>query len=635
MRFFLFPLALIYSALLCSQDLNLSASLLEKSLTENANAVVRLDEMKVNILASNKMQYSVKQVITVLNKLGDRYSQIQVGYDKEKKIKNLDVYVYDKLGKEINHIKKKDFQDVSAADGFSLYTDDRILRKMYTPINYPYTISISYNIETSDTCFFPPWYFLPGYMVSVEKSHYEVSYSTSDLKPDVKEFNLEGISLSKVNEPDRLAYKAENILAIKSEAHGPTFSNIVPRLSLKIKKFNLKGENAEVNNWKEMGLWINNALLNNRDILPTETIVRAGKLVEGIDDDLEKAKIIYKYVQDNTRYISVQIGIGGWKPISALDVDQVKYGDCKGLSNYTHALLKAVGVKSYYTVIHAGNQKVNFDPDFSALQGNHAILAIPYKEKYYWIDCTSQTHPFGFVGDFTDDRLALVIKPDGGEVVKTVSYLDEENSQRTTAKYTIGSNGSISGNVEISTRGIQYDNRFHLENETHENIIKHYKDYWDNINNLVIKENKLKNDRENIVFTENISIDATNYAASSGNRMFFTVNAFNKNSYVPNRYRNRQTPLVIQRGYLDEDEYIVKIPDTYNVEGIPDEKVIENEFGHYKTKFIFNEKERTISYKRSMMIKEGYYPKEKYKEYRNFRKETASADNAKVVLIKS
>jgi len=77
----------------------------------------------------------------------------------------------------------------------------------------------------------------------------------------------------------------------------------------------------------------------------------------------------------------------------------VKYGDCKGLSNYTHAILKTVDVASYYTVIQAGSQKVDFDSDFAAMQGNHAILAIPYKNQYYWIDCTSQTHPFGFVGD--------------------------------------------------------------------------------------------------------------------------------------------------------------------------------------------------------------------------------------------
>ena len=556
-------------------------------------------------------------------------------FDKETKIKNLEVYVYDKLGKEIEHVKKRDFQDLSAADGFSLYTDNRLLYNKYTPVSYPYTLAVSYTIETTDTGFFPPWYFLSGYTVSVEKSVYEILFASPDLKPDVKEFNLDKIEVSKVDDNQKIVYKARNIRAIKAEAHGPSFRNIVPRLSLRMKKFHLKGEDAQANNWKEIGDWMNNSLLKDRAILPEGTVVVVKDLVKGVTDDLEKAKIVYKYVQDNTRYISVQIGIGGWKPISAIDVDKTKYGDCKGLSNYTHALLKAVGVKSYYTVIQAGKRKVDFDSEFAALQGNHAILAIPYDDKYYWIDCTSQTHPFGFVGDFTDDRLALVITPDGGEIVKTVAYLDEDNLQKTKAKYSINSNGGISGNITIGAKGIQYDNRFYLENETKEDVLKHYKEYWNNINNLVLNSYEFKNDRENVIFNEDVVVDATNYATKSGDRILFVVNAFNKNSYVPDRYRNRKLPLEIQRGYLDEDEYEISLPIEYNIESLPVKKVIDSEFGSYQVNYEYNEEKNVILYNRSLLIKEGNYPKEKYKDYRNFRKEVSSIDNAKVVLIKN
>lgn len=608
---------------------------LDKTLTDNANAVVRLDEMKINVTATNRMEYSVKQVVTVLNKKGDRFSTTRVSFDKETKIKNLDVYIYDKLGGEQDHIKKKDFKDVSAEDGFSLYTDNRLLYHKYTPISYPYTISVSYTIETSDTGFFPPWYFLSGYMVSLEKSYFEITCASPDLKPDVKEFNLNKIAVEKVDEAQKIIYKTDKIAAIKSEAHGPSFRDIVPRLSLKMKKFNLKGVAAEANNWKEIGDWMNRALLKDRDKLSEKTVLIAKDLVKNATNDLEKAKIIYKYVQDNTRYISVQIGIGGWQPISAIDVDKVKYGDCKGLSNYTHSLLKAVGLTSYYTVIQAGKRKVDFDSEFSALQGNHAILAIPYNDEYYWIDCTSQTHPFGFVGDFTDDRLALVVTPEGGEIIRTVAYLNESNYQLTKAKYSIDANGSISGDITINTKGTQYDDRFHLEKETKEDVTKHYKAYWDNINNLVLNLNEFSNDREKVVFTEKVTLEATNYATKSGERILFVVNAFNKNSYVPDRYRNRKLPLEIQRGYLDEDEYVIRLPNEYELESLPSEKVVDSEFGSYNNKYSYNETEKTITYNRTLLVKEGKYSKEKYNDYRNFRKEVSSTDNAKIVLIKT
>jgi len=293
---------------------------------------------------------------------------------------------------------------LGTADGFSLYIDNRALRLNYTPVQYPYTMEFNYEIETSDTAFFPPWYFLGGYRASVEKSYYAISYASESIKPEIKKHNLDQIEVSETETPGKIVFEAENIAAIKSESLSPGFRKIAPRLSTRLKKFNLKGQEATVDTWKDFGAWMNKALLKDRAALEPGTIAKAKNLVKGVTDDLEKAKIIYKYVQDNTRYISVQIGIGGWKPISAIDVDRLKYGDCKGLSNYTHALLKSVDVPSYYTVIQAGNRKTDFDEDFAAMQGNHAILAIPYNDQYYWIDCTSQTHPFGFVGDFTDDN---------------------------------------------------------------------------------------------------------------------------------------------------------------------------------------------------------------------------------------
>ncbi|WP_394975247.1 DUF3857 domain-containing protein [uncultured Croceitalea sp.] len=616
-----------------SQDLDFSIKSIDEKLLNDTNAVVRLDEMKINILASDRLAYTICKVVTVLNKKADENSITSVSYDKETKIRDLGVFVYNAEGGEIEKIKKKEFKDYSAADGFSLYTDNRMLYHKYTPITYPYTIAVKYTIETTDTAFFPPWYFIPNYLTSIEKSYLEIRYQDLDLKPDVKEFNLDNLLLEKSDDANSIIYKAKNILPIRFETLGPSFRDIVPRLAFRMKKFNLKGEEAHVEDWRDMGFWMNEALLKNREILEPETIKQVKELVVGVDDNLEKARIVYKYVQENTRYISVQIGIGGWKPISAIEVDKVKYGDCKGLSNYTYALLKAVDVPSYYTIISAGKRKVDLDKDFSRLQGNHAILAIPYKDDYYWIDCTSQIHPFGFLGDFTDDRLALVVTPEGGKLVKTVAYLNEENYQKTSAKYSIEENGSIYGEVKMQTGGIQYDNRFSIETKSKEDITTYYKDYWDNINNLQIENIEFSNDTQEVMFEENISIKATDYASKSGNRMLFEINAFNNNSFVPDRYRNRKMPLEIQRGYLDKDEFKVQLPKDYKLEALPQTIKIENEFGQYSASYEHDASTNIIFYSRELFIKSGRYSKEKYSNYRSFRKSIAKNDNAKVVLI--
>jgi len=616
-----------------AQDQIFPSTDLDDNLTANANAILRLDEMEVELSSFDKMTIKGRIVTTVLNKDGDQRALNKLSYNEFRKIKSAEVVVYDKYGTEIDTYSRRKFFDVSAVDGISLYNDDRLIYHRYVPIAYPYTISFTYEVETSDTGFFPPWYFLGSYEESVAESRFSIIYPDEGLKPIIKEINLEGFDFQKKESVNRIDYTAKNIPAFKYESLSPSFRNIAPRLMTRTKKFQLKGQNAEIDDWKEFGQWVDNALLQGRDRLEIATINKVQKLVEGISDPLEKAKIIYRYVQENTRYVSVQIGIGGWQPISAIEVDKVKYGDCKGLSNYTKALLKAVGVEAYYVVVHAGSSKTDFNEDFAVLQGNHAILAIPYNDSYYWIDCTSQINPFGYVGSFTDDRNVLVVTPDGGKIVKTVAYLDSNNHQKTTGNILLKKDASIEVSAKISSRGSQYNSRFRIEQETEDDIVKGYKKHWDNINNLKIEKYSFSNDKEEVVFNEDVQMKASDFATLSGERMLFPVNVLNKNQFVPPRYRNRKLAFEISRGYLDEDETVIQMPEDHKIEAMPENVIIENQFGSYSMEITVQE--NNINYKRKMSLKHGLYPKTAYKAYRDFRREIAKADNAKIVLIKS
>ena len=607
-----------------------SALLVPEELKTKANAVVRLNDLNILITSKEKLFIVEKRIVSVLNEKGNSAVNAYVGYDKYNKIKKIEARIFNEEGKEIKKIKKKDFIDQSAVDGGTLYSDSRVLYMAYRPISYPYTVEFTCEIETSNTGAIPTWRPINDYYVSIQKDSYVLS-DNANLGLRFKEKNLDEFSVITSNTPASLSYVVENVKSIVAEDLSPSFAKFSPQVLVAVENFSFYGIDGKAKDWLEFGDWINNSLLAERNIVTEETKQHILSITLGVKDPIEKAKKVFEYVQNNTRYISVQVGIGGVQPIPALEVDKLKYGDCKGLTNYTQSLLEIAGVTSYYSIVQAGRDIIDFEDDFASLeQGNHIILAIPDDENLLWVDCTSQIHPFNFIGDFTDNRNVLVVKPESSKIIRTTIYPDSLNYQSTYADVSLDGYGNITSHVTRKTTGIQYDNRFPLERQSKKDIIEYYKEHWDYINNLEVLKQNFSNDKSKVEFVENIDVYAKNYATSTLERILFKPNIFNQNLYIPKRYRNRRLPLEIQRGYKDEDNFIFTIPNGYEIEALPNNISIKNKFGEYKIEI--NNIDNQIIYKRRFLINKGQYANTSYKAYRDFRKKVSKGDNSKIVL---
>ncbi|NJM79973.1 MAG: DUF3857 domain-containing protein [Flavobacterium sp.] len=615
-----------------SQD-NLSTLTISKELKEKANSVVRLQLIEVVINSQKSYKIKKKKIITVYNEYGLKNIDAIEYYSNSESISNMQATIYDFVGKEIKKIKRKDFVDQSVADGFSILSDNRMVYLDYTPTQYPFTIVYESEAESQNTAFIPSWYPIDDYYESIEKSTYSIKF-LPELGFKYKESNFNGYNIVKKETENTLTYSVENLVAEKGEDYSPSFGKIVPNVLFSLEKFNLEGVEGSAKSWEEYGkLWYDK-LIKDETELNQETIKKITDLTKDLKDPIEKAKVIYKYVQDKTRYVSIQLGIGGWKPMLAKDVDRLGYGDCKALSNYTRILLDKVGVKSYYTVIYAGNDMKSFDKDFVSKQGNHIILTLPYNDKNYFLECTSQTNPFAFGGDFTDDRYALMIKPEGGFIVKTNEFKTNESYQNAKGSYIINEKGGLEGVVQIKSGGIQYDDKLFLDRlNDKEEILKHYKNRFSWINGVKINSYEIKNNRNDIEFIEDLSISATNYVTSANNSIYFPINVFNVNSNIPNKYRNRRNDFEIKRGYVDMDDIEISLPKDYEIEFLPENLKIENKFGNYTIEIVKVENSK-VNFKRTLIINKGNYKKEEYEEYRLFREQIAKNDNSKIVLTK-
>ncbi|APQ16605.1 DUF3857 domain-containing protein [Maribacter hydrothermalis] len=612
-----------------SQEYNFSK--IDSALLKNADAVVRLDQMNILVKSSDFMEITSTRAVTVINEKGSKHVSAMAFYDKETAIKNLVAIIYDANGEEIEKFKEKDFKDQTATGEGTLYSDSRVKFLKYTPVDYPYTIVLEKKYTTSDTAFMPRWYFLDGYRISVEKSEFSLSVPV-EIKYRFKDNNLESFKIEGTNNTNGVKYSATNLRALESEDFDPEFVDFTPNVQLALNNFHLKGIDGYATSWKEFGSWIYNSLLVDRGELNTATIQKVQQLVKGIEDEKEIIKKVYQFVQDNTRYISVQMGIGGWMPINADEVDRVKYGDCKGLTNYTMSLLKAVGIESFYTIVSADARMKSLDYDFPSLQGNHAFLNVPLENEEIWLECTSQEVPANFLGTFTDNRYVLKVGPNGGEMVKSRHYRPEQSKQTTKAKIQLGES-VINAQVEIKSSGIQYNQKYGLANDSKEDIEKYYKNYWDYVNAIQIQSHELINNKDSIVTTEKVNFKTMGYLSKAGDRILFAPNMLNRNAYVPKRDNNRKREVVIKRGYLDEDDFIIELPKGFTVEANLKPTKINNEFGEYEVT-VEHLSENKIRYKRRLLMKSGSFPKTSYEDYREFRKTISRVDSSKIVLIK-
>lgn len=621
----------IFSTSSFAQKSEYLISAIADSLKQNANAVIRFNSIDIRISSQESMTIATKRVVSVFNEKGMVAIDAFEGYDKRTKVSSIEATVFDENGKEIKRIKRKDFKDQCVIDGFTLFSDNRILYLNYTPTQYPFTIVYTCETETSNTAFIPKWQPLSDYEVALEKSVLNVSFP-EDLGFKKKEINFQKFKSQKtIDSSTHLNYELGGIMVQKQEDFSVS-NSVFPELLMGLEKFNLEGVNGYAKNWKEFGKWYYNDILTGTTELAEETKIKIKNLIGEEKDLIKKTKIIYEYVQSKSRYVSIQVGIGGWKPMLAKDVDRIGYGDCKALTNYTKALLDVVGIPSYNTLLYGDTTKKNIAADFVSMQGNHMILCVPIENKNIFLECTSQDCPFGYQGTFTDDRDVLVIKPEGGEILRTIKYDEIGNTQISKGSYKLSSTGDFTGKISLVSSGIQYNKKSLIPNALPNQRERYYKEYWKNIPNLKLEKMNFVIDKEKIKMTEDLELSALNYGNISNGKIFFVVNAFNILSNEVKRIRNRKSSFEIQRGYFDTDEITIELPPHFGIEFLPTNFELNTKFGEYKTEIV-KISNSTLVYKRKMLQKEGVFSNKEYDEYRLFIEQIAKNDSAKIILI--
>ena len=603
-----------------------------KELKENARSVVRNEEIVLEVKSLSNAVVSVTYAITILNKNGLEDGYFHELYDRITKIKGVKGHIFDENGELIKKIPSEDILDYSAISGFSIYEDNRVKYIDPKVRNFPFTVEYSYEQSFDGLFSFPSWHPQAKYNLAVEKSAYKAVIPKGISFRYLERNTASKVSITSDAENNIYYWEARNLKAMESEPYSVSNQEIFPCMIAAPADFEIDGYKGNLSSWENFGTFVS-TLNAGKNILNDDSKKFLNELVSGTSSDVEKVRKIYEYMQGRVRYVSIQIGIGGWQPFDAATVHRLAYGDCKALTNYMKTMLEVVGLKANYCLVNAGETAPMMIREFPSAQFNHAFLCVPLKNDTIWLECTSQRMPCGYIGSFTDDRDILLIDHEKSKVVHSKAYGLADNQETRTSYVKIDANGK--GSVEMHTiyKGLKYENILptFLADDTDKKrrISERMKFPGFQVLNFKYKENRT------IIpsIEETLNVDFENYLTSMGSRNFLLMNFSNRNDGSVYSLRSRKTAFCIRRPSVEMDTIIYELPSTLKPETLPKPVSIKNQFGEYQVKVEYLDNK--LYYTRMLQLNKGQYPPTEYAGFVDFFDNISMADNMKCALIKN
>jgi hypothetical protein len=606
-----------------------NVALINPELTKNAKAVVRFSDHRLTISSPGSASLNVLKAVTVMNETG-RSESLYFGIDDKFITYHFDkLVIYDKEGKKVKNFGSLDLEPEITFAGSTLYSDVRYKSLDPDYRTYPFTAEISYSVDFRGFFYLPDWIIGEDYNISTEKAMLTV-ITPADYRLCFLEQNMpSGVTNGLEKGKPTYEWKIENEKAREKEPYALDIEKICPAVFLAPGTFEIAGWKGSSATWLDYGRFIAD-LNRGRNVLPASVMEKIKVLAAQNPDTTDLIRKLYALMQEKTRYVSVQIGIGGWQPIEAQKVEETSYGDCKALSNYMKALLDAAGIKSHYAVIMAGEDAPDLLHSFPSNQFNHAIICVPRSSDTIWLECTSQRIPFNYLGSFTDDRYALLITEEGGKLVRTRKYGQEENrlTRKATVTIDLSGNGKVSVKTEYSS--YFYDQKVQVLLSDFEDQKRYLSESTSIPGSTLIGFKISQPDKNKPVICEELDITAKGYASRMSDRMILPLNLMNKESKLPALNNGRDSEVLLMREKMMIDTVIYKLPAGYTLSSTLNPVNLDSPFGSYNTNIEISSNE--LIYIRRQIILKGRFKAEDYPALVDYNNKVATADMVKVVL---
>lgn len=382
--------------------------------TLKAAAIVESEDSRILLASDGTAKYFYHAQIRILREGGLERCAIDLYENDFVKVADFAGRVRSTDGAVILERKRKDLvRTCGFGASFSLYDDICFLATTLSAGNYPFTIDYTYELELSSLFFWHDW--LPQKSVPVARSVYTV------IVPAATEFRYRPVGAlpepTVTVDPDgkwrTCTWSLDSVAAFKAEPLAPPAFESQLRVEFAPRQTRLKRFVIDGESWASLAASYD-AIAASAFALDSESKAAAARW-SAVASDLNT---LHEHLMSRQRYVSINIGIGGWQPHAAGATYKNRYGDCKDLSTLYAALLNELGVSAHLVLLRTRDEG-HIDPGFPTLSNfNHAILLYTIGADTTWVDPTCNVCALGDLPEADEGTYGLIIDPDSGRLVR-------------------------------------------------------------------------------------------------------------------------------------------------------------------------------------------------------------------------
>jgi len=315
------------------------------------------------------------------------------------------------------------------------------------------------------------------------------------------------------------------------------------------------------------------------------------------------------------------------------------------------SMLREIGVDSYYVVINSRRGVVT--RDMPAHDGfNHVITAIklpdgltssslvatmqhPKLGRILFFDPTDELTPFGQIRGELQDNYALLVTPDGGELLGLPQQPSKMNSIERTATLTLDPSGTLRGEVKewrLGDRASSERWRLRAVSNDKDRIKPIESLLAGSLSTFFITKATLENlSLSDQPFGFDYSFESERYAKNAGDLLLVRprVLGVKAQGFLETK-EPRKFPVEFEGPVRDTDKFEITIPPGYEVDDLPPAVDADYSFASYHSKT--EVKGNVIGYTRTFEVKELSVPVGKTEDLRKFYRAIAGDERNTVVL---